>query len=186
MTIYIKNIACLHCQELVKTELEKLGLKDSVVNNGEVNIHQEVSPFKREQLSKALKKSGFEIINPEKAEIVKEIKDTIDELVYYTEDQLRDLLPGYLRKEYNLEYNHLRDLFSEVYNTTIEKYFKLVKIEKAKELLVYYRLNLTEISYQLNYNSVAHFTNQFREVTGISPSTFLKIKYLRQYAQQNV
>lgn len=186
MTIYVKNIACLHCQELVKTELEKLGLKDSVVTNGEVNIHQEVSPFKREQLNKALKKSGFEIMNPEKAEIVKNIKETIDDMVYYSEDQMKRLLPDFLSNKYHLEYDHLRELFSDVYNTTIEKYFVLAKIERAKELLVYYRLNLTEISYQLNYNSVAHFTNQFREVTGISPSNFQKIKYLRQTTQQNV
>ncbi|HLN22165.1 MAG TPA: AraC family transcriptional regulator [Bacteroidales bacterium] len=186
MTLYIKNMACLHCQELVKTELEKLGLKNNVVNNGEVRILHEMSPFKKEMLNLALKRSGFEILEPQKASIVKSIKNTIDEMVYYSEDQMRKKLPGYLSKKLKLDYNYLVELFSEVYNTTIEKYFVLAKVEKVKELLIYYRLNLTEISYQLNYNSISHLTNQFREVTGISPSNFQKIKYMRQTAQEKV
>lgn len=186
MTIYIKNIACLHCQEIVKTELEKLGLRNAVINNGEIRILEEISPFKKEMLNLALKRSGFELMEPRKVMIVKKIRNIIDDMVYYSEDQMRKILPEYLSKKMKMDYNYLVELFSEVYNTTIEKYFILTKIERVKELLVYYRLNLTEISYQLNYNSIAHLSNQFKEVTGISPSNFQKIKYIRQTAQQNV
>jgi AraC-like DNA-binding protein len=186
MTIYIKNMACLHCQLVVKSELEKLGVNKAVVNQGEVRITQEMSPFKKEQLNLALKRSGFELMDPRKVTIVKRIRYIIDEMVHYSEDQMRSILPGYLSKKLRYDYDYLAELFSEVYNTTIEKYFILSKIEKVKELIVYYRLNLTEVSYQLNYNSVAQLTNQFKEVTGISPCNFLKIKYIRQSAQQNV
>lgn len=186
MTIYIKNMACLHCQMVVKSELEKLGVNKAVVNQGEVRITQDISPVKKQQLNLALKKSGFELMDPRKVTIVKRIRNIVDEMVHYSEEQMKSILPGYLSKKLRYDYEYLAELFSEVYNTTIEKYFVLSKIEKVKELLVYYRLNLTEVSYQLNYNSVAHLTTQFKEVTGISPCNFQKIKYIRQTAQQNV
>ncbi|HLP72139.1 MAG TPA: helix-turn-helix domain-containing protein [Bacteroidales bacterium] len=186
MTIYVKNMACLHCQELVKSELEKLGLHRPVISHGEVKISQELSPFKKAELDRALRRSGFELMDPQKVMLVKKIRGIVDEFLHYSEEQLRQVLPGYLSRKLKHDYNYLSQLFSEVYNTTIEKYFVLAKIERVKELLVYYRLNLTEISYQLNYNSIAQLANQFREVTGISPNNFQKIKYIRQTAQQNV
>lgn len=186
MTIYVKNMACLHCREIVKSELEKLGLKRAVISQGEVKITEEISPFKKEQLNQALKRSGFELMDPQKVMLVKKIRNIIDQFMHYSEEQMKSFLPGYLSKKFKYDYSYLSELFSEIYNTTIEKYFVLSKIEKVKELIVYYRLNLTEISYQLNYNSIAHLTNQFKEVTGISPNNFQKIKYIRQVAEQNV
>jgi AraC-like DNA-binding protein len=186
MTIYIKNMACLHCQEVVKSELEKLGVRRAVINQGEVKISQEISPMKREQLNLALKRSGFELMDPEKIALVKKIRNIVDEMVHYSEDQFRNILPGYLSKKLKYDYKYLVNLFSEVYNTTIEKYFVISKVEKVKELMIYYRLNLTEISYQLNYDNIAQLSNQFKDVTGISPNKFQKIKYIRQTAQQNV
>lgn len=186
MTIYIKNMACFHCQDVVKTELEKLGLHKTVINHGEVKISHELSPFKKAELDRALRKSGFELMDPQKVMLVKKIRGIIDEMLHYSEEQFRQVFPGYLSRKLKHDYKDLAELFSEVYNTTIEKYFVISKIERVKELLVYYRLNLTEISYQLNYNSIAQLSNKFREVTGISPNNFLKIKYIRQTAQQNV
>jgi YesN/AraC family two-component response regulator len=186
MTLYIKNMACLHCQSIVKSELGKLGFDSAVISSGEVRLTQEVSPFRKEQLNKALKRSGFELMDPQKVVLVKKVRNIVDDMLHYSEDQFRRILPDYLKKKLRHDYSYLADLFSEVYNTTIEKYFVLSKVEKTKELMVYYRLNLTEIAYQLNYNSIAHLANQFKEVTGISPSNFLKIKYIRQTAEQNV
>lgn len=179
-------MACLHCQEVVKSELEKLGVRRAVINQGEVKISQEISPMKREQLNLALKRSGFELMDPEKIALVKKIRNIVDEMVHYSEDQFRNILPGYLSKKLKYDYKYLVNLFSEVYNTTIEKYFVISKVEKVKELMIYYRLNLTEISYQLNYDNIAQLSNQFKDVTGISPNKFQKIKYIRQTAQQNV
>ncbi len=186
MTIYVKNMACLHCQELVKTELEKLGVKKAVINQGEVRITGEVSPFKKEQLNQALKRSGFELMDPHKVMTVKKIRNIVDQFLHYSEEQMRSYLPGYLSRKLRYDYSYLSELFSEVYNTTIEKYFIISKVERVKELLVYYRLNLTEISYQLNYKSIAHLSNQFKEITGTSPLNFLKIKYIRQSVEQDV
>jgi AraC-like DNA-binding protein len=171
---------------VLKSELEKLGLRRPIINPGEVKISEEISPLKREQVNLALKRSGFELMDPQKVLIVKKIKSIIDEMVYYSEDQMKNILPGYLSKKLKYDYNYLVNLFSEVYNTTIERYFVISKIEKVKELLIYYRLNLTEISYQLNYDNIAQLSNQFREITGISPNKFQKIKYIRQTVQQNV
>jgi AraC-like DNA-binding protein len=176
-------MACLHCKELVKSELEKLGLNRTVINQGEIKISEELSPVKREQLNLALKRSGFELMDPHKMQIVRKVKSIIDDMVHYSEEQIREMLPDYLSKKLKMDYSYLSELFSEVYNTTIEKYFIISKIEKAKELLVYYRLNLTEVSYQLNYNNVAHLSNQFKDVTGITPTKFQNIKYIRQTAQ---
>lgn len=186
MTIYVKNMACLHCQELVKSELEKLGVKKAVISQGEVKITGEVSPFKKEQLNQALKRSGFELMDPQKVMLVKRIRNIVDQFLHYSEEQMKSYLPGYLSRKLRYDYSYLSELFSEVYNTTIEKYFVISKIERVKELLVYYKLNLTEISYQLNYNSVSQLSNQFREVTGITPHNFLKIKYIRQNVEQEV
>jgi AraC-like DNA-binding protein len=186
MTLYVKNMACLHCQDVVKSELEKLGLKKTSIGQGEVRIAGELSPFKKEQLNQALKRSGFEIMDPQKVMLVKKLRNIIDEFLYYSEEQMRDLLPGYLSKKLKYDYEYLSDLFCQVYNTTIEKYFALSKIEKVKELLVYYRLNLTEISYQLNYKNIGHLSNQFKDITGIAPNNFLRIKYIRQLVEQNV
>lgn len=186
MTIYVKNMACLHCQEVLKSELAKLGLKKTVISQGEVKITEEISPFKKEQLNQALIRSGFELMEPGKVMLVKKIRNIVDEFLHYSEEQMKTFLPGYLSRKLKYDYEYLSELFSEVYNTTIEKYFVLSKIERVKELLVYYRLNLTEISYQLNYSSVAHLSNQFKEITGISPNNFQKIKYIRQAVEQNV
>lgn len=186
MTIYVKNMACLHCRELLRNELEKIGVKNATISQGKVSINEEVSPFKKALLNQALKKSGFELMDPDKVMLVKKIRNIVDEFMHYSEDQMRIFLPGYLSKKLKYDYGYLSALFSEVYNTTIEKYFVLSKIERVKELLVYYRLNLTEISYQLNYNSTSHLANQFKEVTGISPSIFQKIKYIRQSTERNV
>ncbi len=186
MTIYVKNMACLHCQEVLKSELEKLGVKKAVIGQGEVKINEEVSPFKKEQLNQALLRSGFELMDPRKVMLVKKIRNIVDQFLHYSEDQMRSFLPGYLSKKLKYDYDYLSELFSEVYNTTIEKYFIISKIERVKELLIYYRLNLTEITYQLNYNSIAHLSNQFKEVTGISPNNFQRIKYIRQTVEQNV
>jgi AraC-like DNA-binding protein len=186
MTLYIKNMACLRCEMAVKTELEKLGVSKSVISSGEVKISDGISASKREQLNLALRRSGFELMDQQKVLLVKKIRNLIDDLVHYSDEQVKQNLPEYLSRKLKYDYEYLASLFSEVYNTTIEKYFKIAKVEKVKELLVYYRLNLTEIAYQLNYNSVAHLTNQFKEVTGITPSKFQNIKYIRQTAQQNV
>ncbi len=183
MILYIKNMVCHRCKKVVKTEFEKLGLYKTRINVGEVKIVEEISPYQLDQLYEALKNSGFELMDDQKGKFIGRIKRILEDTVHYSDEQIRKILPPYLSKKLNQDYEFLARLFSEVQGITIENYIAEKKIELVKELLVYYRLSLTEIAFQLNYNNVAHLTKQFKEVTGFSPSQFQKIRYIRQLAQ---
>ncbi len=186
MTIYIKNMVCIRCKMVVRSELEKLGLNKPFIELGEVKIKEEISSEQLEQLNTALKKSGFELLDEQKGKLIAKIKKVIVEMVHYSDKQLKTNLSEYLSKKLNYDYTYLSTLFFEVENITLEKYFIKHTIERAKELLVYYKLNLTEIAYQLNYKSVAKLSSQFKEVTGFSPSHFQIIKNIRLITQENV
>ena len=186
MTLYIKNMTCLRCRMTVKSILERLGLNPIIIDGGEIKIAEVISPLKWEQLNNFLKRAGFELMEPKKVILLKKIKNILDELVHYSDEQLKEVLPEYLTERLKYDYDYLSRLFSDAHSTTIEKYFTLHKIERVKELLVYYRLNLTEIAYQLNYNTIAQLTNQFKQVTGIAPTKFQKISEIRQLATVDV
>jgi AraC-like DNA-binding protein len=171
---------------VVNSELEKLGLAKTIVTLGEVKITDGMSPAQLEKFNIALKKSGFELMERQKGILVGKIKNIIGEFAYYSEEQLKENIGEYLSKKLGHDYSYLANLFSEIQSTTIEKYFITQKIERAKELLIYYRLNLTEIAYQLNYNNIPQLSRQFKEVTGLTPSQFQKIRHIRLAVQANV
>ncbi|MBU0765701.1 MAG: AraC family transcriptional regulator [Bacteroidetes bacterium] len=186
MKIYIKNMVCIRCEMVVKSELEKLGLKYLSVKIGEANIKDILTPEQRDQLNTALKKTGLELLDDKKSMLVEKIKNVIIELVHYTEDQIRVNLSDYLSEKLNYDYTYLANLFSEVKGTTIEQFFIAHRIERAKELLVYDELNLTEIADKLNYSSVSHLSNQFKKVTGLTPTHFKLLKHKRRDSLENV
>ena len=186
MTFYIKNMFCSHCKTAVRSEFEKLGLKILFIRLGEVRIKNKISPEQYEALKASLQKSGFIFLNEEQKKLIEKIKMVTEELIYYSDEQLKQCLPEYLSNKLRRDYSYLSDLFFEVKNTSIENYLSMYKIEKAEELLVHYKLNLNEIALQLNYNSVASLTNQFREVSGFSPSQFQVVKRIRREAVVNV
>ena len=165
---------------VVKSELEKLGIHCTTVELGEVEINDDVSPEKMEQLGIALKKSGLELMDDKKSILVEKIKTIIIELVHYTDDQIKINLSDYISERLNHNYAYLSNLFSEVKGTTIEKFYLAHKIEKVKELLVYDELNLTQIAFKLHYSSVAHLSSQFKKMTGLTPSHFKNLKGKRQ------
>jgi AraC-like DNA-binding protein len=164
---------------VVKSELEKLGLHYTRVELGEAEIVETISPDQIGILNNALKKTGLEIMDDNKTILVEKIKTIVIELVHYTDDQIKINLSDYLSEKLNHNYTYLSNLFSEVKGTTIEKYFLSHKIEKVKELLAYDELNLTEIAYKLHYSSVAHLSNQFKKMTGLTPSHFKNLKHKR-------
>ncbi len=186
MNLYIKNMYCIRCKMIVRWEIEKLGLNSTFTGLGEVKISNDISPEQRAKLKTALKKSGFELIDEENARLVEKIKNIIVEFVHYSDEQVRKSLPEVLSKKLNQNYSYLANLFFEVKNETIESFFILHKLERAKELLVYYKLNLNEIAFQLNYSSVSSLTTQFKKITGFPPSHFQEIKNIRQLNQANV
>ncbi|NVO11573.1 MAG: helix-turn-helix transcriptional regulator [Bacteroidales bacterium] len=186
MKIYIQNMVCIRCKMVVKSELEKLGLHYKSVDLGEVEVIEDISSDQFKQLGLALKKTGLELMDDKKSILVEKIKTIIIELVHYTDDQIKINLSDYLSEKLNYNYTYLANLFSEVKGTTIEQFYLTHKIEKVKELLVYDELNLTEIAYKLHYSSVAHLSNQFKKMTGLTPSHFKNLKQKRRSTLRNV
>lgn len=161
---------------VVRNEIEKLGFDVSGVILGEVWLNQELSNNQKEKVREVLEPLGFELIDDRKSRIIEKIKNIIIDLVHHKDSLLQTNLSDLLSTELNHDYSYLSNLFSEVEGTTIEKYFIAQKIEKVKELLVYDELSLSEIAHRLNYSSVAYLSNQFKKVTGLTPSHFKQIK----------
>jgi AraC-like DNA-binding protein len=186
LKLYIKNMVCIRCQMVVKAELEKLGLHYNDVRIGEADIIENILPEQLEQLDTALRKSGLLLMDNKKSILVEKIKSAIIELVHYSEEQIRVNLSDYLSEKLNYNYTYLANLFSEIKGITIEKFYLAHKIEKVKELIVYDELNLTEIAYKMHYSSVAHLSNQFKKITGLTPSHFKKLKNKRRSGLEDV
>ncbi len=166
----------VRCKMVVKAELKKMGLHYAHVDLGETEIMEDITPGQRMDLKYALKKSGLELMDDKKAILIEKIKNVIIEMVHYTETPLKINFSDFLAEKLHYDYTYLSNLFSEVVGTTIEHFIIMHKIERVKELIVYDELNLTEISYFLNYSSVAHLSNQFKKITGLTPSHFRKLK----------
>ena len=175
-TIFIKNMVCDRCIMVVQNELEKLGLDAKNIKLGEVILSKEITSLEKENLSKTLEPLGFEVIDDKKGRIIEKIKNIIIDLVHHQDSDVKTNLSDVLSDKLHHDYNYLSNLFSEVEGTTIEKYFIAQKVEKVKELLVYDELSLSEIAFRLNYSSVSYLSNQFKKVTGLTPSHFKQIK----------
>lgn len=169
-------MVCNRCSMVVENEINKLGLKFKKIKLGEVVLEKELTFSERNALEGALVPLGFQVIDDKKSRIIEQIKNVIINLVHYEDNDAKTNLSDILSRKLNHDYNYLSNLFSEVESTTIEKYFIAQKVEKVKELLVYDELSLSEIALQLNYSSVAYLSNQFKKVTGLTPSHFKKIR----------
>ena len=161
---------------VVKNELEHIGYKPTHLTLGEVELDREINNAEKETINNHLQTFGFELIDDKKSRLIGQIKSLIIDLVHHQNSELTANLSDLLSGKLQHDYTYLSNLFSEVEGTTIEKYFIAQKIEKVKELLVYDELSLSEIAFQLNYSSVAHLSNQFKKVTGLTPSHFKNIK----------
>lgn len=186
MKLYIKYMVSIRCKMLVKAELKNLGLHFIVVELGEVDIMEELSAEQRLQLKTALAASGLELMDDQKANLIEKIKKVIIEMVHYADELPRIKNSEYLSEKLHYDYTYLANLFSEVAGITIEHYIIEHKIERVKELLMYDELNLTQISYKMNYSSVAHLSNQFKKVTGFTPSHFKQLKDKRRKSLEDV
>ena len=174
------------CKLAVKDELKKLGLHFIVVDLGEVEIMEKISAEQREVLKVRLHDSGFELMDDRKAVLIEQIKNVIIEMVHHTEETIKINFSVFLSEKLNHDYTYLANLFSEVQGTTIEQFIISHKVERIKELIIYGELNITEIAYKMNYSSVAHLSNQFKKVTGLSPSHFKKLKDKRRNSLEDI
>lgn len=173
-------MVCNRCILVVKNELEHLGFEPLNVILGEVEIDKDLTETQINALDNHLKTFGFELIDDKKSRLIGQIKTSIIEIIHQHDSALDSNLSDYLSHKLLHDYSYLSNLFSEIEGTTIEKYFIAQKIEKVKELLVYDELSLSEIAFQMNYSSVGYLSNQFKKVTGLTPSYFKNIKENRR------
>jgi AraC-like DNA-binding protein len=176
----------LRCKMMVKEELKKLGLKYVFVDLGMIEILEDITEEQRTLLKANLLKSGLELLDDKRAILIEKIKNVITEMIHYSDEFPNVNYSDYISEKLNLDYTYLSNLFSEVKGITLQQYIIINKIEKVKELLLYDELNLTEISYKLHYSSVAHLSNQFKKITGVSPSFYKQLKRKRQANLENV
>ena len=171
---------------MVKQELKKLGLNYVIVDLGMVEILEDISQEQREQLKKNLLRSGLELLDDNKSILIEKIKNVIIEMIHYSDEIPQVNYSEYIAEKLDYDYTYLANTFSEVKGITIQQFIITHKIEKVKELLLYDELNLTEISYKLHYSSVAHLSNQFKKVTGLTPSFYKQLKQKRKKNLENM
>lgn len=173
MQLVIKNMVCQRCKIVVKAALEKLGLHPLAIELGEVTIQEkQLSKEKRDRLSGVLKTVGFELIDDRRSRLIEQIKTFIINIIHNNDEPPKKKFSGLISKHLHYDYSYLSNLFSEVEGITIEQYIINQRIEKVKELLVYGESSLSQIAFQLGYSSTAHVSNQFKKLTGLTPSQF--------------
>jgi len=165
---------------VVKEVLKKLGLHYIIVDLGVVDIMEDITPEQREQIKKDLLKSGLELMDDKRAVLIEKIKNVIVEMVHYEDELPKTNFSDYISEKLNYDYVYLANLFSEVQGTTIEHFIISHKIERVKELIIYDEMNLTEIAWKMHYSSVAHLSNQFKKVTGLTPSHYKQLREKRR------
>ena len=171
---------------MVKDELKKLGIVYVIVELGTVTMLVDISKTQRELLKVNLLKSGLELLDDKKAILIEKIKNVITEMIHYSDELPKVNYSDYISEKLNLDYTYLSNIFSEVKGITIQQFIIINKIERVKELLLYNELTLTEISHKMHYSSVAHLSNQFKKITGLSPSFYKQLKQKRMGNLENV
>ena len=186
MKLYIKYMVSLRCKMAVKEELKKLGILHAVIELGMVETLGDPAKEQHLQLKENLLQSGLELLDDKKSILIEKIKVLIIEMIHYSEEYPKENFSDFISKKLGYNYNYLANIFSEVKGITIQQFIITHKIERVKELLLYGEFNLSEIAFQLHYSSVAHLSNQFKKVTGLSPTFFIKLKQKRSSPLENM
>jgi AraC-like DNA-binding protein len=171
---------------MVKEELKNLGIEYVVVELGVVDILEDITEAQHDQLKANLKRSGLELLDDKRSILIEKIKNVIVEMIHYSDELPEMNYSDYISQKLGYDYTYLANVFSEVNGTTIQQFIIIHKIEKAKELLLYDELNLTEIAYKLHYSSVAHLSTQFKKITGLTPTFYKKLKEKRKANLENM
>lgn len=186
MKIFIKYMVSKRCKMAVKEELQKLGLHFVVVDLGEVEVMEDLTSEQRTQLNQGLRKSGLELMDDKRAVLLEKIVNVITEMIHHTDESPKVNYSDYLSEKLGYDYTYMSNVFSEVKGITIQQFIIVNKIERVKEYLIYDELNLTEISYKLHYSSVSHLSNQFKKVTGLTPSSYKQLKDKKRNAIEDI
>jgi len=180
-TLHIKNMVCNRCIKVIKSEFKKLKIDIDYIELGTVYLNTPLNESMLSKIKEVLNEDGFELIGDKKSKIIDRIKTLIIEITHYGKKLPESVnISEFISKEIGYDYSYLSNLFSSVEGITIEKYTINQKIEKVKELLVYDELSLKEISFKLDYSSIQHLSNQFKKITGMTPSYFKKLKGTRR------
>lgn len=183
MKIHIKYMVSHRCKLVVEDELHKLKLKHGAIDLGEVVLKKNIHAEDREKLRLGLLRKGLELMDDKKSMLIEKTKTTIIEMIHYSEKYPKINYSDYISEKLDYNYAHLANLFSEVTGTTIVNYIIINKIERVKELLLYDEHTLTEISLMMDYSSVAHLSNQFKKITGLTPSYFKQLRRFKKRIQ---
>jgi AraC-like DNA-binding protein len=186
MKLYIKYMVSLRCKLLVKEELHQMGIEFNTIDLGLVELPEDITASQRENLRTSLLRSGLELLDDKRSILIERIKNVITQMVHYSDEFPKQNYSDYISQQLQYDYTYLSNIFSEVKGITIQQFIIIHKIERVKELLLYDELNLTEISYKLGYSSVAHLSNQFKKITGLTPSYFKKLRKSRTSNLENL
>jgi AraC-like DNA-binding protein len=180
MRLYIKYDLNTTCKTILQEQLKKLELIFTLEGIGELHLDDKISDELLIKLKTNLSKYGIEILENPKSILVQKIKDTIIEMVNLDEEVPPFKMSIYLSEKLKLKYSYISKIFSEIAYTSIENFIILQRIERAKQLIISNELTISEIGFKLNYSSAAHFTNQFKNITGLNPTTFQRIMNKRR------
>ncbi|AQG78225.1 helix-turn-helix domain-containing protein [Spirosoma montaniterrae] len=186
MKLYIKGMVSNSCKTIVRAALNDLGLHCAALDLGEVELDGIITLEQLSQVRVALLLSGHELIDDKRKLLVEKIKHTVIDLIHHTDEAIKVTNSDYISARLEYDYTYLANLFSEVTGNTIEHYIIAHKIERAKELLLYNELNLTQIANKLHYSSVAHLSTQFKKVTGLTPTLFRQLTHNGRIAHEDV
>lgn len=185
MKVFIKFDFNKVCKIFLETKLDELKIKYKILGFGEVEFLEKFTSEQYDALNHSLNDHGIKIVENQKSILVQKIKDAIIDMVFNENTNVNVKSSVYLSGKLGHSYGYLSNLFSEVTFTSIENFMIIQKIEYSKQLLLSTDLTLTEIAFKLNYSSVAHLSMQFKNTTGITPSTFQRIIFKRRdIAQQ--
>ncbi len=176
----------LRCKMMVTEELEKLGLEHFTVELGTVELKEDISDDQKNELARNLLKSGLELLDDSKSVLIERIKNVIVDMIHHSDEIPKVNYSEYLSEVLDYNYTYLSNIFSEAQGITIQQFIILHKVERIKELILYDELSLSEIAYKLHYSSPAHLSNQFKKITGLTPSFFKKMKQKRHQNLENM
>lgn len=186
MTLYIKNMVSIPCKVVVKAELEKMNLHIQSLEYGQVEVEESLTKEQLTSLGSALTEMGLELIGDKKAVLLEKIKNVIVDVARHRDEPLKENFSVYLGEKLKYDYRYLANLFASEMGMTIENYMIIHKIERVKELLIYDEFSLSEISYKLNYSSVAHLSNQFKKYTGLTPTLYRGLQLEKEKNNQAI
>jgi AraC-like DNA-binding protein len=181
MMLHIRNMESERCKAVVRSELNRLGLHFKTVYLGEVELKENISAEKLALIDNALRNAGLELMFDKDNRMVEKIKNAIHQLIYFSDDLPKQNFSEYISSQVNRDYTYLSNLFSGVQGITIERYIIIQKVERIKELLMFEKLSLSNIAFKLKYSSVAHLSNQFKQITGITPSFFKHFQVIERH-----